>query len=412
MTRHHHRSARRLAGSEGGFTILEMLMATTIMMVVTASVFTLLNPASGTFQTQPEVSDMQQRLRVGVDTLAKDLVMAGAGAYMGTSTGALYNYFAPVLPYRSGTIDHDPDKGIYYRPDTISIIYVPPTPAQTTIRDPMPANSSELKVEGELNCPGGKQNALCGFSDNMRVVVFDSNGSFDPLTITQVQDAALHLQHNRDKLSVAYQPGAQVTQVATHTYYLKTDNTAKTYQLMHYDGYQTDLPVADNVVGLEFEYFGEPQPPTLIPNKPVTDTKGPWTTYGPKPPAIGVPNSSGGYPNGENCAFLVDGASGQHAPRLATLSAGGVGLVKLDPAILQDGPWCPSAAQVDRFDADLLRIRRVRVKLRVQVAQPHLRGPANTLFNKYGGTAERGTKFVPDQELRFDVAPRNMNLGR
>ena len=28
---------------------------------------------------QPEVSDLQQRLRVGIDTLQKDLVMAGAG---------------------------------------------------------------------------------------------------------------------------------------------------------------------------------------------------------------------------------------------------------------------------------------------------------------------------------------------
>lgn len=410
--RWHQQFMRRLARSQAGFTIIEMMVATIIMMAVTGTVFSLLNPSSGTFQTQPEVSDMQQRLRVGVDSLQKDLIMAGAGTYLGGGAGALLNFFAPVLPYRSGTVDNDPAKGVYYRPDTISVIYVPPTPAQTTIRDAMPASSAELKVEGQLNCPGGKQNALCGFENGMRVLVFDTNGSFDPLTITNVQDSALHLQHNRDNLSASYQPGAQITQVATHTYYLKTDVTNKTYQLMHYDGYQTDLPVVDNVVDLAFEYYGDPQPPALIPNKSLTDTKGPWTTYGPKPPALGVPNASASWDPGENCAFLVDGATNTHAPRLATLSGGGISMVKLDEAILKDGPWCPDATKADRFDADLLRVRRIRVKLRVQVAQDYLRGPGNTLFNKYGGSSSGGNRFVPDQELRFDITPRNMNLGR
>ena len=75
---------------------------------VTASVFSLLNPAHGTFQAQPEVSDMQQRLRVAADTVQKDLVMAGAGIYSGIMVGTLDNYFAPILPHRVGTIAADP----------------------------------------------------------------------------------------------------------------------------------------------------------------------------------------------------------------------------------------------------------------------------------------------------------------
>jgi hypothetical protein len=51
------------------------------------------------------------------------------------------------------------------------------------------------------------------------------------------------------------------------------------------------------------------------------------------------------------------------------------------------------------------------VNLRVQVGKPTLRGPASVLFAK-GGTSTGGYKLVPDQEIRFDVAPRNMNLGR
>jgi hypothetical protein len=47
----------------------------------------------------------------------------------------------------------------------------------------------------------------------------------------------------------------------------------------------------------------------------------------------------------------------------------------------------------------------------VQVANAMLRGPAGTLFRR-AGTSRGGERYVPDQEIRFDVAPRNMNLGR
>ena len=55
---------------------------------------------------------------------------------------------------------------------------------------------------------------------------------------------------------------------------------------MRYDGYQTDAPIAENIVGMAFEYFADPSPPFLL--KSVTDPIGPWTNYGPKPPAVGV----------------------------------------------------------------------------------------------------------------------------
>jgi hypothetical protein len=391
---------------EGGFTLTEMLVSTGIMIAVTGAVFHMMNPAQGTFQAQPEVADMQQRLRVGIDSLQKDLLMAGAGTYVGASAGALTNFFAPIMPYRMGTLNSDISAEVYYRPDTISIMYVPPTPAQTTIRSEMPSTSSELKVTAQANCP--KNDDLCGFDEGMRLVIFDSSGNWDPMTITNVQEDALHLQHQGQDLSVKYNVGANVTQIATHTYYLKADNDTKTYQLMHYDGYQTDLPIVDNVVALEFSYFGEPQPPALLPNKALTDTKGPWTTYGPKPPALGVNVGTDSWGAGENCLFKVE--NGAHAPRLASL-ANGVGQVKLDPDSFKDGPWCPDGSKQQRFDADLLRIRRVRVKLRVQAAVASLRGPAGTLF-KYGGSAQGGERYVPDQEISFDITPRNMNLGR
>ena len=75
---------------ESAMSLAEMMIATAIMMTVTGGVFTLLNPIQGTFQAQPEVSDMLQRLRVGVDALTRDLLMAGAGLATGPPAAALY----------------------------------------------------------------------------------------------------------------------------------------------------------------------------------------------------------------------------------------------------------------------------------------------------------------------------------
>jgi hypothetical protein len=395
--------------SDAGFTILEMLIAMGIMLTVTGTVFSLLNPSQGIYQTQPEVADMQQRLRVGVDTMQKDLVMAGAGTYMGAAAGALTNFFAPVMPFRIGEIDSDQNKGVYYRPDAISVMYVPPSPAQTRVVKTLGNNSAEIDVEPQINCADDKKDRLCGFEEGMRVIIFDPSGSFDWMTITHVQDAALHLQHNRDKLSSTYGNDAAITQVSTHTYYLKSDDATKTWQLRHYDGDQVDLPVLDDVVKLNFQYFGDAQPPRLLPNAVLSNKYGPWTTYGPKPPILSEDRASDTWGKGENCVFQV--IEGVHAPRLPVLGAGGDGQVELTADMFQDGPWCPDGEKTERWDADLLRVRRIRVNVRVQVSKPYLRGAAGVLFAK-AGTASNGYRIVPDQEIRFDVTPRNMNLGR
>jgi len=157
------------------------------------------------------------------------------------------------------------------------------------------------------------------------------------------------------------------------TYWLKTDATSATYQLMSVDGASgVDVPVVDHVVALAFEYFGDPQPPLM--RKPLADATGPWTTYGPKPATAAVAP----FAPGENCIFANDG-SGTPQPRLTTLN-GGASLVALTAPLLTDGPWCPSDTAPDRWDADLLRVRSIAVRLRVQAALTALRGPASALF--------------------------------
>jgi hypothetical protein len=388
-----------------GLTLIELMVASAITLTVTAGAFALLTPAHGIFKVQPEVADMQQRLRVGVDVLTKALVTAGAGATVGTGAGPLLDYFAPLFPYRIGLTASDPVAGRFYRTDAISVLSVLPTASQTRIREQIAVDTQELQVATQVNCPQGRADQLCGFEPRMRVLLFNPSGAWDVMTITDVQNPLLRVTHGGN-LTVPYEAGSLIARIAFHTYYLKSDVASGTYQLMHYDGYQTDLPVIDNVVKLEFSYFGEPQPPTLRPGKQLDDPVGPFTTYGPTPPLIDHDNPNDSWPAGENCTFTVQ--NGQHVPRLPALAIGAA-QVELGQNEFTDGPWCTDPEHVNRFDADLLRIRRVRIKLRVQAAAASMRGPAGVLFTR-GGTAAAGD-YVPDQEVRFDVTPRNLDRG-
>jgi hypothetical protein len=402
---------------EHGFSLVEMTIAMGLTMVVVASVFSIMNPAQGAFAVEPEVADMQQRLRVAEDTLFKDLVMAGAGAYIGGQTGSLNYFFAPVLPFRQGAVGDAPN-GSFARhggppdtTDTITVIYVPSTTVQTTLRTAV-IGGGPLHVNRESDCPAGQ--GLCGFKVGMTVLIFDNNGNYDTFTINSVADAAGDITVNKpaDAATTTYAVGSKVVQAISRTYFLKKNSAARLYQLVSYDGSTgPDLPVVDNVVDLSFEYWGDPNPP-LRTTKPLTDPVGPWTTYGPKPPVAGLKPTA--YPAGENCVFLLSPPeTGLPAPRLALLPSGTNSntLVKLTEAQVTDGPWCPDVASANRFDADLLRIRKIAVNVRVQAALSAMRGPASVLF-RYGGTSTSATRWIPDQELKFQVSPRNLNLGR
>jgi hypothetical protein len=181
------------------------------------------------------------------------------------------------------------------------------------------------------------------------------------------------MNHRGYAFQKAYDAGANIVQAEFHTYYLD----ATTNQLMHYDGLATELPVADNVVGLNFEYYGDPNPP-LAPK-----------------PVIGV----------ANCLFDTSGNS-----VLPTLPATSGSLVELTGAMLSDGPWCGVGGS-SQFDADLFRVRKVRVTVRTEAGDAQFRGANTTLFAR-PGTSQGGVRTIPDFALTFAVSPRNLNLSR
>jgi hypothetical protein len=387
---------------EEGFSVVELLVATAIALAVVSSTLALVNRLRAGYAGDGERTEMQQRLRVASDRLLGRLLVAGAGPSQGSAAGPLVFFVPGVLPFRQGAKNSDPPGT--FKTDTITLIHVPSGSAASTIRQPMLAQSGLASIELEPGCPFGDLD--CGFAVGADVMVFDETGSYDTFRVLDAQNGVLQLRHTMVDTPHLYPPGAAIVDVAIDGYYPKADAATDTYQLMHYDGVDSTAPVVDHVVELGFEYYGDPSPPRLV--KSVSDPVGPWTTYGPRPPQLDVQRTL--YPAGENCVFQVDADGVSQIARLPAL-ASGTALVKLAAAQLADGPWCPDASDPRRFDADLLRIRKVSVRLRVEAAQPMLRGPAGVLFRR-AGTSRTADRWVPDLQSRFDVVPRNLNLGR
>ena len=394
-----------ITGAAGGFTVVELMASMAIALTVCGALFTLLDAARRTAASSAEVGELQQRLRAGLHLVADELLNAGAGPDRTRLAGPLGFVFPPVVPYRRGQVADDAQAGVTFRPDVLSLAYVSSSQAQAEVAATVDLGG-RLRVELRPNCGPLAPVAVCGFVDGMRVVLLEPSGAHDFVTVEDVAGSGVELSY-RGQLMSTYAMARRCW--PTRRPHLRAADTATGIpQLTHYDGFLTERPAVDHVVALSFEYLGEAEPPRLRPGAEPGVTAGPWTTYGPAPPPIGVDDPSTAWSEGENCTFVV--ADGRHQPRLAVLGPPG-DLVPIDAGVLGDGPWCPDANAARPYDADLLRIRQVRIRVRAEAAPRAMRGAAGAFFTR-GGVASAGAEQAPDQEAVLDIVPRNLATRR
>jgi hypothetical protein len=354
--------------SDDGFTVVELLVASALTSILLISVLGLVALHAALARSQPERLDVQQRARAASETLHRDLLRAGAGIDVGPRGGPLVHYLPPIVPRRMGL--QVPDGPAVARADTLTVTYVAGSMSQTTTAAPLDMAAPLLQVTPYATCPPPV--SLCGLAPGATVLILSRSGGSDWFRLTTVSSAGAVLQSLQIG-AASHGIGDLVAEAERYTYYF--DAAAR--QLRRYNGFQTDVPVVDDVVGVAFEYFGDPDPPTR-----------------PKPP-----------PGEANCLYA---ASGQLLSGMPTLSGAGASLASLPLSMFVDGPWCGNGP--NQFDADLLRIRTVRVTLRVQASPDWARasGPS------YGvaGTSRSALTSVPDLHVTFDVSPRNMAVVR
>ncbi len=349
--------------NDRGFTLVELLMACLIACTLIGALLHMAVTAQHAVRTQGDSGDLQQRLRAATDMMQRDLMAAGSGP----GGAALIGTFSPIVPGRIGQRGADPEMS--FHDDRISVLYVPDTRSQSVVLIGMGAPDAPLAIDPAWpGCPAGGN---CGFDAGDRVLVFqpgDPDGGYDVFTVS---DAAGGQILPGAGLSRRYPAGARVSTVVQRTYHLDR----ATGRLMMYDGAQSDLPIVDHVVDVRFTYFADPSATSV---------------------AIPASGSS-------SCAYA---SLGPPVSRLQDL--GGAALTALTPVQLTDGPACGLAPL--RYDADLLRVRRIRVTIRLEAESAVLRGTGSDFAN--AGSSIDSTRRVPDLQMTFEVSPRNMNLFR
>jgi type II secretory pathway pseudopilin PulG len=347
-----------------GFALLEVLIAAAIGGALLGVLFRFAVSMQTTMVVQGNVADVQQRLRVAVESIRRDLLAAGSGPSRGTAAGPLARIFPPIVPARLGLVAADPELSAY--DDRLTILYVPDTHAETILIAGMVDAASAIAIDA--NGPGCPPARACDFAAGDQAVVFDASGpggAHDVFTNASV-DTGSGTLIPATSLSRAYAAGARVAAIVQRIYHF--DRVGK--RLMIYDGMCSDVPIVDHVVDLRFSYLADPRPDAIA------------------PPA----------PGEANCAYAG-------SPAVSLLNnLGGAAPKSLTDSQLTDGPVCGEAPY--RFDADLLRIRRVGVAIRLEVESPELRGIGAVFLSP--GLSRGGSKYVPDLQTTVDVAPRNM----
>ena len=382
-----------------GFTLLEVLVATGIVLLLAAGVLMVAIPSHGSFRLQPAALNIQQRVRTAADSLQGAVLTAGSGPVnhvFGLPLGAVV---PSLLPYRIGLRRADPPGT--FRSDVLTSLRAEPRMAAAGIAAEFQGASGTISIVCLPGCPVG--HAACGLQEGSAVLLVDVSGQWDLYGVSSVVVAQVRLEARGVSSGRRYTSSARVLPVEIDTYYLRS-GVPDGPQLAHYDGYQSDLPLVDHVASFKVEHFGEATPPQLRTSAGGT---GGVMTYGPAPPLPGEDDGRDSWGAGENCVVAL--AAGHQVSRLEAWSPG-ESLVLLSPGQLTDGPWCPDVSSPARFDADLLRVRRVRITLRAEAWHESLRGGDPRLFLRPGTSAR--PEVAPDEQVTLDLVPRALGMGR
>lgn len=312
---------------ERGATLLELLLAAALVLTGLALGAGLIRLAAESWRWQPEAADQVQRLRVGVETLSSAVAAAGARLPGVDDEGGAY--VPMVFPHLRGVTGPDGPLSVFT--DRITVV------SASAFEDARGHLVGVAQGLDPLRFETGRCPPLaptCGFQAGQRVMVASRLAAADIVEVASVVPGAI--DHGPVPLTGRYASAedARLRAVEVRGYYF---DAARRQLRLRTSG--TDMPVLDEVDGLEIRLLGEARAPAR-----------------PRPP-----------PGLFNCVVAADGS-----PRLPDLVPDYGPFVHLDAARLSDGPVC--GAGVWRFDADLFRVRLVRITLRV--AAPRAFRPA------------------------------------
>lgn len=222
-----------------GYTVVELLIATAIMLMVTSAVMSMLHDGLARTPVLEDSMDLHQRARIAADAIGADLRAAGNG----TSSGPL----SAVVPGVEPRWATEASSSASTR--AVTVRYVPPLAARSRLAQPLDPGAG-IAVLDPGGCP--QLTTACGFAVGMRAVVFEPSGQMDGLVVEATGPGVLVLGAGAGPRSATYPAGTEIAQVVEASYVVDP----ATRQLRRSEAGGT-FAVADNVEGLTFEYFAD-----------------------------------------------------------------------------------------------------------------------------------------------------------
>ena len=150
------------ARRQAGFSLVEVVVALGVTLAITAAIVDLVAQSRRTFDLEPEAADTRQRVRVAVDALQRDLLMASV-----------------VLPYR--TVGPTPDVPGTFRGDVMTVVTGQASGPDTVRtyflrRDPASGSSQLMRAEGG----GGDAPVVDGVTRLSFALYGDAAGVIEP----------------------------------------------------------------------------------------------------------------------------------------------------------------------------------------------------------------------------------------
>ena len=228
---------------EQGFSVVELLVSSAILCMVSGVVLTMLHDSLGATPVLEEGTDLLQRARVAADALAVELRAAAHG----TPQGPLSRSFAVVEPRRPS----DPPGSV--SADVMTVRYVPPSGAAGRLAQPLAPGDAVVVLEN-TGCPVAT--TACGFVANTTAAIFDGAGQMNVVHIDGIGPGVLSVADASGARTISYPAGTEIAELAQVTFSFD----GSTRQLRRAEGGGTFV-VADNVNALAFQYFAEGMTP-------------------------------------------------------------------------------------------------------------------------------------------------------
>ncbi len=224
--------------NQAGTSVVELLVASGIMLAASAAVLTLVNRSVAQSPRWNDDADLHQRARVAAEVITRVLSAAGASV----PNGARVPVFPAIEPRRRSSFTPSSS--------AVTVRYAPEGGAWSTIAADLLPGDRAVEIAAPSGCPADV--IACGFEAADTVAVLDGMGGWHLLVVEGVTPPTLSIADRVPGRTATFPAGATLTElVETSLYFDRPSGVLR--QEGPGDG---DFPLVDRLADLRFEFLG------------------------------------------------------------------------------------------------------------------------------------------------------------